>query len=307
MPAVAGVKRVLLTGASGFIGRSCAEPLRRTGFEVHALSRGTRLPPGVAAWAADLMDPAQVRRVLDAVRPTHLLHAAWDVAHPNFWTSPDNLRWLAAGVDLLDAFRARGGERAIGVGTCAEYAWTVRRYHETDGPSAAATPYGRCKRALGDAFAAAGGLGLSTAWARIFFAYGLGDAPHRLVPALMAHLSQGRRFATTSGVQLRDFVYIDDIGGALAALLAAPINGAINIANGQAMPLRRVIETVAGLMGRADLLDIGALATRPGDPPELVADVTRLTEEVGFLPSIGLDEGLARTVAAFLGEGSAFA
>jgi nucleoside-diphosphate-sugar epimerase len=299
------VKRVLLTGASGFIGRSCTEPLRRAGFDVHAVSRGTRrLSPGVTAWAADLMDPAQVRRVLDAVRPTHLLHAAWDVTPPTFWTSPDNLRWLAAGVALLDAFRTLGGERAVGVGTCAEYAWTVRRYHETDGPSAAATPYGRCKRALGDAFAAAGGLGLSTAWARIFFPYGPGDAPQRLVPTLMANLSAGRRFATTSGIQLRDFIYIDDIGAVLAALLAAPTSGAINIANGEAVPLRHVIETVSCLMGRPDLLDIGALAIRPGDPPELVADLTRLTDEIGFLPRIGLNEGLARTVAAFLGQES---
>lgn len=291
--------RVLLTGASGFIGQACIAPLRAAGFEVHALSRGQRpMPAGVTGWTADLLDRGATRAVLMQLRPSHLLHAAWDVTHGAFWFAPANLRWLAASVDLLEDFRAAGGERAVGVGTCAEYGWSVRKYREADAPSDAATPYGRCKRALGDAFAAAGMLGLSTAWARVFFAYGPGEAGGRLVPALLASLAAGRRFATTDGSQIRDFIHVDDIGAALAALLAAPVQGAINIGRGEAVTLRTVIQTAAALMERPDLVDLGALPHRAGDPPELVADIGRLTGEVGFRPSIGLADGLAATIAA---------
>ena len=297
------IRRVLLTGASGFIGRACIAPLRAAGFEIHALSRG-RSPAanGVVGWACDLMDPAAVRTVVREVEPSHLLHTAWDVTHGVFWTAPNNLRWLAASVDLLAAFRDAGGQRAVGVGTCAEYGWTSARYREADAPTAAATPYGLCKRALGDAFAAAAGLGLSTAWARVFFPYGHGDAPQRLIPSLMASLADGRRFAATEGSQLRDFIHVADVGAALAAVLSARTQGAINIARGEPVALRDIIETIARLMGRTDLLDLGALPIRPSDPPELVADTARLTSEVGFIPGISLDEGLACTVAAFRAE-----
>lgn len=292
--------RVLLTGAGGFIGRACIPPLQRLGFEVHAVARQPRpWPAGVTGWQLDLLDAAAVRGLLARLRPSHLLHAAWDVTHGAFWTTPANLAWLAAGVQLLEAFREAGGQRALGVGTCAEYGWTVPRLAEENGPSAAATPYGRCKRALGDAFAAAAGLGLSTAWGRLFFPYGPGDGPQRLVPALMAALAAGRRFPTTAGTQVRDFIHVRDVGAALAATLASPVQGAVNIGSGQGVALRQVIALVAEAMGQPELVDYGALPIRPGDPPELVAVLHRLTEEVGFVPALSLEAGLADTVAAF--------
>jgi nucleoside-diphosphate-sugar epimerase len=297
------VSRVLLTGAGGFIGRACVGPLLAAGFEVHALSREQRIfPPGVTAWQGNLLDPAEPARLMRAIRPTHLLHAAWDVTHGNFWTAQNNLNWLAASVHLLTAFLESGGQRAVGVGTCAEYAWTEATLEEISGPSAAATPYGRCKRALGDAYAAAAGLGLSTAWARLFFPYGPGDSPQRLVPALMASLAAGKRFPTTAGTQVRDFIYIEDVGQALSALLASSVQGAVNIGTGHGVPLARLINTIANEMGRPELVELGAMPLRPGDPAELIADASRLHEEVGFRARFNLQEGLARAVAAFRQE-----
>src|SRR5690606_6877319 len=85
------VRRVLLTGASGFIGRACIGPLLSRGFEVHAASRMTRESwPNVSVWPVDLLDRAAMEVLVRRVAPSHLLHTAWDVTHGAFWTARAN-------------------------------------------------------------------------------------------------------------------------------------------------------------------------------------------------------------------------
>ena len=94
-------ERVLVTGASGFVGRMVLAPLAGRGFEVHAVSR--RPPAGGATWhQADLLDGAEQHRLLRDIRPTLLVHAAWYVEHGRFWTAPENADWLEASAALAD-------------------------------------------------------------------------------------------------------------------------------------------------------------------------------------------------------------
>ncbi len=291
-----GGPRILVTGATGFVGAAAARALLARGAEVHGTTASGRAgPPGMVAHRCDLLDDAAIAALIARLRPTHLLHAAWDVTHGAYWTAPANLDWLAAGARLLRRFLDAGGQRAVGVGSCAEYAWTAERYTEATAPLAPATPYGRCKLALAEAFAAAGMLGASTAWARLFFPYGPGDGPQRFIPALLRSLAAGEPFATTAGTQRRDFIHIADVGEALAALLLGPVAGPVNIAGGEGVALRDIaLECAAALGADPALLRFGALPIRPGDPPSLVADVARLREEVGFNPRIPWREGIRR-------------
>ncbi len=264
------------------------------GAEVHGVTASGRAgPPGVTMHVADLLDPAATAALLRRLRPTHLLHIAWDVTHGAYWTSPANLDWLAAGARLLREFLDAGGQRAVGLGTCAEYAWEGAIYSESTTRLVPATAYGRCKRAMGEAFAAAGLMGASTAWARLFFPYGPGDGPKRFLPELRRALRAGEAVDTTAGTQVRDFIHVDDVARALAALLHSPVTGPVNIANGQGVALRDVaLELAASLCAEPSLLRFGALPIRPGDPPSLVADVTRLRDEVGFSPRVSWREGV---------------
>jgi len=288
--------RVLVTGATGFIGAAAACALATTGIEVHGVSASGRAgPPGVTMHREDLLNDAAVTALLKRLRPTHLLHTAWDVTHGIYWTAPANLTWLAAGARLLRDFLKAGGKRAVGVGTCAEYAWNGNLCSEYSTQLAPATPYGRCKLALGEAFAAADLMGVSTAWARLFFPYGEGDGSQRFLPQLRENLSAGKPVATTAGTQIRDLIHVNDVGEALAALLLSPVTGSVNIGTGEGVALREVALELADALG-ADpgLLRFGALPIRPGDPQFLVADVTRLREEVGFVPRIHWREGVHR-------------
>lgn len=246
----------------------------------------------------DLLADEDVAALLSRVSPTHLIHCAWDVSHGTYWKAPANLAWLASGARMLQLFLAGGGRRAVGVGSCAEYAWMGEVYAEGRSPTVPATPYGRCKLALCEAYEAAHLMGGATAWARLFFPYGPGDGEARFLPSLVRSLREGRPFDTSPGTQRRDFIHIDDVGAGLAALARSAVTGPVNLGTGVGPSLREVAVEAARAMG-ADpaLLRFGALPLRDGDPAVLVADVARLRNEVGFTPRIGWRDGVARFVA----------
>ena len=98
------MKRVLLTGATGFVGRHCLQPLLERGYEVHALTSRpvpTTEQDGVHWHLLDLLAPRPLS--LEQIQPTHLLHLAWYAVPGKYWTSPENVRWVEASLALLRA------------------------------------------------------------------------------------------------------------------------------------------------------------------------------------------------------------
>lgn len=289
--------RVLVTGATGFIGRHAIPTLVAAGHEVHAVTHGRGGEGAGVTWhRADLLAGAEV--VAD-VAPEVLLHLAWYVEPGRFWTAPENVRWLEASLALLRAFQAAGGRRAVVAGTSAEYDWDAveERCVERRTPLRPATLYGAAKHALHSVGASyAEEAGFELAWGRIFFVYGPGEPDGRLVPSVGRALIAGRPVPTTSGEQVRDFMHVQDVADAFVALVGSDATGPINIASGDPVTVREVVDSLADIAGRPELPRPGELTEREGDPPRLVADIARLRGEVGFAPRIGLREGLEGTL-----------
>ncbi len=212
------MRRIVLTGATGFVGAHVVPALQARGYEVHALGR--RPPSGAVAFhQVDLLDANAVRGAMFAIGASHLLHLAWYAEPGLYWHSPANLDWVAATLALVRVFREAGGARAVVAGTCAEYAWGPERLGE-DGCCAPATLYGAAKDGTRRILAAyASESGLSFAWGRLFFLYGPGEKPGRLVSDAFRALSSGERFATSQGHQRRDFSHVADVAEAFAALV----------------------------------------------------------------------------------------
>lgn len=293
------MKRVLLTGATGFIGRCCLALLSARGYEVHAVSSQAR-PDNLANvhWhQADLLNPAQLRELVSRAQPTHLLHLAWYAVPGKYWTSQENLRWVTASLNLLQAFVSGGGERVVIAGTCAEYDWRYGYCSESITPLLPATLYGTCKHSLQlmlDALARQ--TELSAAWGRIFFLYGPHEHSTRLVASVIRSVLQGEPARCSHGNQIRDLLFVQDVADAFVALLESEAVGAVNIASGQPVTLRDLIYKIAEKLNREDLILLGAIPAPANEPRMLVAAVDRLRNEIGWLPRFDLDEGLDVTI-----------
>jgi nucleoside-diphosphate-sugar epimerase len=294
------MSRILVTGASGFVGGPALRALAARGHDLHAASRnGGRDSEGARWHEADLLEPGAAAALIEDVRPERLLHLAWFAEHGAYWTAPENRDWVRASRDLLEAFAAAGGERAVVAGTCAEYDWSADGdCREGDTPLRPSTLYGEAKLELSTAAGEiAGRTGLSLAWARLFFLFGPGEHPDRLVASVARHVIAGEPAPCSAGTQVRDFLYVEDAGDALAALLDSPVEGPVNVGSGEPVTIAELVGKVAAAAGDAGLLDLGALPAPEDDPPRLAADVTRLRDEVGWRPQTDLDDAVARTVA----------
>ncbi len=295
------MSRVLVTGGAGFIGVPLVSELVRRGAEVHALTTRA-VPPdiGEVHWhRADLAHDATVDELMAKLAPESLVHLAWYLEHGHFWHAPENVIWVERSLRLARAFVDQGGKRLVMLGTCAEYDWSAADtpLHEVRSRLDPATLYGVAKdglRRIVQAYAEREQV--EFAWGRPFFIYGPGEAPERLAPAVIRSLLADEPVDTTRGEQVRDFMYVEDVAGAVVALLESEVLGEVNIASGVGVTVAEVVAEIARLVGRPELIRLGALPDRAEDPPLLLADVTRLREEVGFRPRFTLADGLAATV-----------
>ena len=298
------MKRVLVTGATGFLGQFCLRPLAAKGYEIHAVSRN--LPADnknssdldVQWHQADLLDAERTARLVNAIEPTHLLHLAWHIEHGKHYAAPENFAWVCASLALFEAFAAIGGRRAVCAGTAAEYSWTEENvYEEYRTPLSPATTYGKCKHALQILLEAyAEQFEISFAWGRAFFLYGPEDRTNRLVPSVIRSLLQGKPALCSHGNQIRDFLYIDDAAQALVSLLDSDVRGSVNIASGIPISPKEIIFAIGDIIGNKELIKLGAIKSSVGESSQIVADVNRLRNEVGWCPRLTLAEGLAETV-----------
>lgn len=293
------MKKVLVTGASGFIGKHCLPLLQRRGYEIYALSSKERhFSDGIHWVKCDLLHSNYTKDVLAAINPTHLLHFAWVAVPGKLWNSMDNLLWLKSSIDLLEAFALQGGKRAVLAGTCAEYDWGASEFIENQTPSLPRSIYGSSKLALHLIVEALSKqFGFSQAWGRIFYLYGPHEYPQRFVPAMIRGLLQKQSIPCSHGNQVRDFLHVADVADAFATLLDSDVKGVVNVGSGVGVSLKSVIEKITEQLGASELVQFDVLPVPKDDPPQLVADTKRLKEEVLWSPKYTLAEGLSETIS----------
>lgn len=271
---------VLVTGAAGFIGSHTVRVCRNSGWDVVGLDRHPARPGAVDehhvhdSTADQPLPPSLAGRRFDAA-----ILLAWPVDPARYLGSTDNLAALAATNATAEALLAAGCRVVVAAGTCAEYAApsTQARLREDD-PLGPASLYAACKAAAGTVLAelcrqhAAVGT-----WARIFNPFGPGEPSARLIPSLVRTVAAGGTFAAGSGVQVRDYLHVDDVAAALACAARGGLPGPLNVCSGHGIRLADLMHDAALAAGApADRVILGARPDRAWDPPSLVGDPSRL-------------------------------
>ena len=292
------MKTVILTGASGFIGRQAIAPLLERNYRVHAVSTAQPTEDLIfenVTWhQVNLLDERETGAMCEKIKATHLLHFAWYVEHGKFWNAPENKIWLDASIGLIEQFKASGGERIVAAGTCAEYEWDKDAIlSEEKTPLKPQNYYGECKLELQKRLAE---MEISQAWGRIFFLFGENEHPRRLIASVINSLVQNEYADCSHGQQIRDFMYVRDASDAFAALLDSNIQSAVNIASGKARTITEIVLQTADLLGKRELVRFGKIPAGENEPEGIVADTRRLREELGWSERYGIKRGLEQTI-----------
>ena len=298
-------RRVLLTGATGFIGSRLAKKMVAAGAELWAgvypgdsMELLERLPAECVQVPLDLGDGNTIVEAVQASRPKTVFHlAATGVTNPGI-SAPDALRVNTAGaVCLLEALRTHDPQRIVLVGTCHEYG--SRESAEGLDPINFYAASKIATWAFARAYWRAHQLPVVTV--RLFQVYGPGQPAQTLIPSAIRAARAGEDFPMTPGGQQRDFIAVTDVvEGMIAAAQAQGIEGnSIDLGTGTSHPIRAVVERIWQLTGAQGRILPGALPYRPGVAMRLVADAQRTATLTGWRARVGLDEGIRQTVDEF--------
>ena len=301
--------RVLVTGAAGFIGANLVRALLTGGAHVTGLVR-----PGGAMWRlaevedeldlldADALVPGALDEAVARARPELAVHLAFTGGHP---TSPsERLEQLEVSVlgtaRLVEALATAGCSRLVHVGSSLEYGPKSERMREDD-LLAPVVPRGAAKAAATlVCLAWSRAVGIPAVVLRSFAVYGPWEDESRLVPTALRASLAGKDLPLTEAGIARDFVYVGDVVDAILRGLTAPATAAgqvVNIGSGVQTTIEELVATVGRVVGRDVRTLTGAYATQPHDASTWAADVERAREVLDWAPSIGLEEGLRRTLS----------
>lgn len=283
--------KILVTGATGFIGGAFVRLAQARGHRVAALARRKLADEDGLTWlTGTLAEPPWAQ--IESFAPDHCLHAAW-VAEPGVYLeSPLNEDYLRWSVAFFRRLAQAGLPRAMGLGTCIEYRIDGQPSRENVTPLEPLSPYARAKDALRRTMEAeiAG-----FAWGRVFYPYGPGEHPARLASALTRKLRAGESLELKTPDSTKDYIFIDDLAAAILAVMERGLTGPINLGTGNGVAVREIAQTLARLLGRD-----GAVGESEAPAPDpfyyVVADAGRLHREAGWRPARELAAGLAEVV-----------
>jgi nucleoside-diphosphate-sugar epimerase len=302
--------RVLVTGASGFIGRSVCQRLVRAGAEVwvtgHSRERLAaligNLGQGAAPVLTDLSKPGALAATYREVRPDVTFNLAGYGVAPTEREAglserinarvPGELALLAAEYDHGEW----SGQTMVHVGSGFEYGSVAGTIDENTSANPS-SQYARTKLMGTEQVQRVREQGARVITARVFTVYGPGEHTHRLLPSLLRTVQSNGCMELTAGEQERDFTFVGDVADGLLRLAAtANVPPIVNLATGRLTTVRSFAETVINVAGgESRHVRFGALPYRPDEVWQGSVSVALLNRVLGWIPSIDVRSGVVAT------------
>ena len=289
-------KKILLTGASGFIGSHVLEELLKRGYRVHAVVHSGEIPPHseVTVHRLDLLDSAAVESFMAEQKFTHLLHLAWYVGK-KCQMNDLNVDWLVASLKLVHSFVQHGGEHFLGTGTCSEYEYKYGFMREDATPTNSGTLYGNAKNSLcrmAHIFCTQHNVHFQ--WTRIFNCYGPAENSKRLVSSTTISCLRGEDVRVSDCMNFLDYLHVGDTARGIVDVIESELTGAVNICSGRPVQLRAIVETIAKLTGFHGRIQWGSIPAAFSN--ELVVGDNHKLRSIGWQPQYDLTSGLQDTI-----------
>lgn len=316
------MKRILVTGGSGYIGSVVVHQLLDIGHEVIVfdnLVRGHRqaIDDRAAFFRGDLRNSAEVMGVFRKVKPSAVLHFAAYALVGESMADPmmyfDNN--VVGGINLLAAMESCGCNRIIFSSSCATYGIPPALPIEEDMPQRPTNPYGQSKLMFEQACQwLQSAKGLKPTFLRYFNAagavpeWGLGEdhEPETHIIPNILKVAMGKRTAvdvfgndypTPDGTCIRDYVHVRDLSMAHVLALEKGALGAYNLGTGNGTSVMQIVEACRNITGRP--IPVNLCARRPGDPPALYASGDKARQIIGWQPQFSDIETIVRDAWAF--------
>lgn len=290
--------KIIITGASGFIGRPIVAALAAAGHDLLLLSRIRRPDSASQKWIqGDLSDTSSLRGTLKKFRPEGLIHLAWE-GLPDYSEEVCNKNKKIS-TQLFTLLADIGCSALVGVGSCWEYHNPVGSIKEEapceregsfSGAKAAIREYGELLSRERD---------VAFRWVRPFFVYGPGQRNNSLLPSLMTSLERNEKPTLLDPAVTLDFIYVDDVANALAAIIETTTPGATlyNVGSGQPSIVRDIATLAAQEYGSSWRPELKNTETQ--SHTRFWADMEKMDREIGWSPAFTLQEGIRLTVADF--------
>lgn len=269
--------KVLITGASGFIGSHVLKCLQSS--KVDLVVVGRIRPVGYLGdfIKADLLGKSDFNNLISEANASHLVHLAWYAEHGSYWSSSLNLRWVESSVKLAEAFCEAGGQHIVAAGTCAEYDWSYGYCIEDKIPLIPATLYGTAKDATRRLLKAlCANYNVTCSWGRIFIPYGPGEDSRRLIPSLNNVFNLKQPPFAVGSHSFRDLLHVQDVASGIMSLLTSRAHGEFNICSGIPTQISEVINLIAKARNQDPRIIFEHSVSRIGEPHMIVGENKKL-------------------------------
>ena len=289
-------KKVLITGATGFIGRNVVNQLIEKGYEVHSLVYPPFAPEqkGLFQYEMNLMDNNAVDEFLKEHKFENLIHLAWYVGKGchvhNF-----NMDWTISTLNLIKSFVENGGKCFVGAGTISEYEYKYGYLLEDTTPTDPQTLYGNSKNAIFNITKVyCKQNDCKFKWPRIFNLYGPAEKPARLMPSVINSCLKGEDVKVSDCLKFQDYLHVEDTARGIVAVFESEIEGAVNICSGKPVQLREIVNKIAEYTDFKGQILWGAIPAAFGD--DLVVGNNEKLKSTGWEPKYNLEDGLKQTI-----------
>ena len=296
------MKKMLITGASGFLGMPIVRELAECGeYEIYAVTSGRRyveFPKGVNTVTANLLEHERSKRLIEEIRPEIVAHLAWELSEPGYLVSSTNLVWLEESLRILRTFVESGGKYFAFAGSSAEYGH-FRGFSENE-KFIETSIYGHCKNSFHQtAQKLCGAGGIDYVNLRFFPTLGRGMRTNVAAATAAATFAAGKRFICKSPYNIWDFISICDASKAACAVIKKQYSGVVNIGSGIPRAMGDVFKAIAQKM---DCSHLFSLDYENNAKEILVANTDILGKVIGYTCSTGFDEMLDDMIAAVRGD-----